>query len=89
MSTGTYDGSRGHGGSHYINDRCRCDECRVAHNARMKRDNARRAERLAADPTLRPHGVYTTYTNWGCRCPECTAANRVRCRSLPSRQRST
>lgn len=34
----------------------------------------RRVQRLAADPTLRPHGVKNTYDNWGCRCAPCTAA---------------
>lgn len=34
----------------------------------------KRVARLRADPTLAPHGVPSTYTNWGCRCPDCSAA---------------
>lgn len=34
----------------------------------------RRAERLANDPTLRPHGDITTYQSWSCRCRECVDA---------------
>jgi hypothetical protein len=36
-----------------------------------------RGERLAADPTLAPHGVRNTYVNWMCRCEPCTTANTV------------
>lgn len=34
----------------------------------------RRVARLIADPSLAPHGVPSTYTNWGCRCDECSIA---------------
>ncbi len=35
---------------------CRCDECRAAHTARQRREQAARVERLAADPAAAPHG---------------------------------
>ena len=54
---------------------CRCEDCRVAHTAYTVVERAVRAERLAADPTLAPHGKRTTYTNWGCRCALCVTAN--------------
>lgn len=34
-----------------------------------------RTERLRLDPTLAPHGITSTYSNWGCRCALCTQAN--------------
>lgn len=59
--------------------RCRCDACCAANTLRYRDEKAQRAERLAADPTLAPHGKTTTYTNWGCRCEPCSKANADRC----------
>ena len=64
--------------SAYTNARCRCGLCRAAHNAVQASGNARRAARLAADPTLAPHGKTSTYDNWGCRCELCKTAHRGR-----------
>lgn len=36
-----------------------------------------RRARLAADPSLAPHGELSTYNNWGCRCERCRAARRA------------
>lgn len=36
-----------------------------------------REERLAADPTCVPHGVYSTYRNWKCRCKPCIQAHTL------------
>lgn len=38
---------------------------------------ASRKERLAADPSCAPHGVWSTYRNWGCRCKPCVQVNTV------------
>lgn len=66
----------------YVNHGCRCDECRAAFAADMKRQRRRRAERLAgvrpkplrSDAKSAPeHGKRSTY-DWLCRCSACTAA---------------
>lgn len=51
-----------------------CDVCREAHRRYKQRcrDDAR--ARLAADPSIRPHGNATTYQHWGCRCEACAKA---------------
>jgi hypothetical protein len=59
--------------------KCRCDLCTEAHKHRYRDEKRRRAEQLAADPSLAPHGKYTTYDNWDCRCEPCTKANSDRC----------
>jgi hypothetical protein len=66
-----------HGSSAYSNGTCRCDICREATRVAHQKAVARRAARLAADPTLRPHGTINTYKNWGCRCEPCTEAQRL------------
>lgn len=58
---------------------CRCDKCRAAHTARQALEEAQRAARLAADPTLASHGTEATYKNWRCRCGPCTQANSAGC----------
>lgn len=68
--------------------KCRCDECREANTLRYREERQRRAERLAADPTLAPHGVASTYTNWLCRCGPCSEANADRCREYSKRRRA-
>ena len=40
----------------------------------VKRTWQERAAALAADPSIRPHGNVSTYTNWGCRCDACCEA---------------
>lgn len=70
------------GGTHglrstYIHYRCRCDDCTEANRVDHKRGNETRAERLAANPSLRPHGNAQTYNNWGCRCDDCKAAKAL------------
>lgn len=62
---------------------CRCQPCRDANAALHRRENARRREMLAADPTVVQHGLRSTYVNWGCRCEACSevhAAHLKRCR---------
>lgn len=57
---------------------CRCGPCREANSALQKREDARRREMLAADPSLVEHGLVSTYINWGCRCETCGAAHSAR-----------
>jgi len=65
-----------HGAGAYRTGRCKCVVCTKEHSARQVRENAVRAERLAADPTLAvTHGSKNTYNNWLCRCELCKAAN--------------
>lgn len=65
---------------------CRCAQCREGHRISRAELVAARRERLLADPTVRPHGVANTYTNWGCRCEPCRAACRAR-EAAPDRRR--
>jgi hypothetical protein len=76
-----------HGGNHYTNDQCRCDECRAAHAENVLGARARRWARrervngLLIAPGPRNHGGGSTYTNWGCQCQPCrTAHNAARAR---------
>lgn len=76
-----------HGSGHYV--RCRddngraCEVCRRGHADAAIAGNRVRAERLAADPTLAPHGQSSTYGNWGCRCEPCREASRAKRRQYP------
>lgn len=75
--------------STYRNGRykCRCAECCRANTERRRWEKQKRAERLATDPSLAPHGVAETYNNWGCRCAPCSAANAQKCREWKARQK--
>lgn len=64
-----------HGVSAYRNGLCRCSVCTEGNTRRALREKVVRKARLAADPSLRPHGSASTYTNWGCRCEPCSKAN--------------
>lgn len=64
-----------HGASAYRHGLCRCEVCR----ADVYREVSLRAARLAADPSLAPHGDRSTYTNWGCRCADCTRVHVAYC----------
>jgi hypothetical protein len=77
-----------HGASGYKNYQCRCERCRAAHAAEQYGFRAQRAARLAADPTLRPHGDAHTYHQWKCRCRPCKDAWAARARAYASRQRA-
>ena len=57
-----------------------CEPCRLARNAYKKWHEEFCAQRLAADPSLAPHGVYSTYSNWRCRCKACRNAWAEYCR---------
>lgn len=70
----------------YVHERCRCTKCRSANAAHQIAANARRAARLAVDPTLAPHGSVSTYVNWGCRCPACTAVHSAACATRDRRR---
>jgi len=73
-----------HGESAYMRHLCTdgpggkpCDICREANTVRQRREKSlreARRTRLAANPTLAPHGTVTTYQLWGCRCVECRVA---------------
>ena len=69
-------GSLTHGASAWRTKRCTCDACRLASRALAQKNARERAARLAADPTVVPHGEFNTYVNWGCRCILCGAARR-------------
>jgi hypothetical protein len=70
-----------HGWQAYRKHGCRCDRCRDGHANYVFAENKKRATRLAADPSLAPHGRVSTYTNWGCRCLVCTVAHARHCRA--------
>jgi hypothetical protein len=68
-----------HGWKAYRYAGCRCDRCRDG-QANYVYDEVRgRAARLAANPSLVPHGRESTYTNWRCRCRPCTVAHARQC----------
>lgn len=48
-------------------------QCATCARARQRERGRRRAELIKADPSLAPHGVVTTYSNWKCRCEPCKA----------------
>lgn len=62
-----------------------CRTCAVARKERGRRaagvlplgTGPSRRERLAADPSIVPHGTTNTYDTWGCRCDECKAAHAL------------
>ena len=68
--------SHGGSGTAYASYGCRCDECKAANTARIKR---RRVARNPDDAPAGAHGKTSTYVNWGCRCAPCTAAHAKRC----------
>lgn len=72
------DGDPRHGRNGYSNLNCRCDICRAANVAYQRELREVRRRRIVADPSLRPHGVETTYFNWACRCTECCEVHRFR-----------
>lgn len=75
-----------HGASGYQNYGCRCGRCRRGHAELHARMKAARTARLAADPTLRPHGRDHTYSQWGCRCRPCKSAHAASQRRRYARQ---
>ncbi len=60
--------------SRYVNQACRCPECKKAHAAAMKARRAERRRLIAENPDLATHGSANTYLNWLCRCGPCKAA---------------
>lgn len=50
-------------------------ECRTCTRANARASETSRAARLAADPSLAPHGRESTYDGWRCRCGPCRAAH--------------
>lgn len=60
----------GHGARQYRQG-CKCETCRTANAVQYRKERLARQLRLAADPTLAPHGNKNTFNNWGCRCDEC------------------
>lgn len=62
-----------HGGMSMYRRGCRCFDCREAKTQENRNQYASRKQRLAADPSIRPHGVSSTYFMWGCRCDDCQA----------------
>jgi hypothetical protein len=72
----------------YNNLGCHCPACRTAWAAERKSQQAKRAARLALDPSIVPHGRASTYGNWGCRCRPCTDAWVNAMRSIPSKMKA-
>lgn len=70
----------------YSNGKCRCNGCRNAWRARVREVRASNKVKLAADPTIRPHGKTVTYQEWGCRCADCRAAMSEARKHWPSVQ---
>ena len=62
-----------HGTLHRYVAGCRCDECRVANNARQRAAVEQRKQHLQDAP----HGTDGGYGNWGCRCDLCKHAHSV------------
>ena len=60
-----------HGASAWRTRRCTCEKCFKASRDLAKKNHEERVKRLKEDPTLAPHGRYSTYINWGCRCERC------------------
>lgn len=52
--------------SAYFRHKCRCDECRLAHNSKVAQN---RRDRLARVGSL-THGIRSSY-DAGCRCTKC------------------
>jgi hypothetical protein len=67
MDTITHGTSSG-----YNHHRCRCEACKGYRHAL----DARRRDRLVADPNDPAHGKVSGYS-MGCRCEPCSAARRV------------
>ncbi len=78
-----------HGIPSAYNNGCRCDECRLAHRARMARI---RADLFSRPRDQVPHGTRGGYINWGCRCQPCTTAatvaNRENCKRYAAKKRA-
>jgi hypothetical protein len=68
------NGGFAHSVSGYNNYGCRCSQCRAGKSDSNRQQRVARRARLAADPTLVPHGRESTYGGWGCRCRPCTTA---------------
>lgn len=65
---------------------------RVCLTCRRKREREAKAARkaqIAADPSLAPHGVLTTYSNWACRCDKCKTAWSEYMREYHQRRKAT
>jgi hypothetical protein len=71
--------------STYTNWSCRCEACKTAMRAYMRKWRAVARAGLDWEPD---HGIYTTYTNHGCRCESCTAAWRDYARSRYARKKA-
>lgn len=52
----------------------RCPPCAAIASLREAAGRRLRIARLAADPSIQPHGCENTYKNWGCRCLPCHEA---------------
>jgi hypothetical protein len=61
----------------YQRGRCGCEVCTADNTLQQRKGRESRARRLAQDPTLATHGLYTTYNNWVCRCEPCREAARA------------
>ncbi len=66
----------------YNNRKCRCDGCRAAHAAYMRRFRQRAAAALVAGEVEVQHGTSSTYKNYRCGCEPCRKADRIYQRRL-------
>jgi hypothetical protein len=69
----------------YNYHRCRCDECRTAHNAYRRGARIRRAHDPAAQI---PHGTRGGYNNYGCFCDPCRESHLAYMREYHARRRA-
>ncbi|MCP3891645.1 MAG: hypothetical protein GY702_22670 [Desulfobulbaceae bacterium] len=61
----------------YGTRKCRCDGCRAAHAAYMRRFRQRAAAALIESVVEVQHGTASTYKNYRCGCGPCREANRI------------
>ena len=63
----------------YANRKCRCDPCREAHNAHVRKySRKKRASKVG--PLV--HGTLHGYQGWACRCEPCKEASARQVKSL-------
>lgn len=92
----THDPKAGKAGLSGYRGGCKCDACRAAHAALMRRYRHNRLGVLPWDEYLRTirkskadlvHGIRSTYINSGCRCDKCKGANTAHTRERRNAKR--
>jgi len=65
--------------NNYPNDKCKCNDCRLAHNARHREYARKKAKEYVYDPDSSKHGKSSEYTQ-GCRCGLCKKTRTLEAR---------